>query len=284
MDFSGCPRNRKMYAGSERKIGIDIDGRPYILKFRKLTTFGDLRYNHVSEHIGSKIIRSVGIDCQKTCLGTYFGEEVVALKDFTEDRSFIPFNEIGESTLETDREQFQYSYEDIQEMLNRNGRLSNVHETIESFWNLYIMDAFLGNSDRHGMNWGFLKKNGTYSMAPVFDNGSCLFPQMTDEDEMVRMIGSEELTDERVYRFPTSQIRLDDRKSSYYDVIDSGRFEECNKALLRIFPRIDMETVYGIVDEVDTVTETHRRFYRHILDSRYRKILEPAFRRLEDEV
>ena len=47
---------------------------------------------------------------------------------------------------------------------------------------MYIVDAFLGNFDRHGANWGFLKKNNKYSLAPIFDNGSSLFPQMIDEN------------------------------------------------------------------------------------------------------
>lgn len=284
MDFSGYPRNDKSYSGSERKIGIDIKGRSYILKFRKADQFGQLRFNHVSEHIGSKIIASTGMNCQKTCLGTYNGEDVVAMRVFTEGATFVPFNDVGESTLETDKELHQYSYDDIMLMLRKNKKLLHVEETIDSFWDLYIMDAFLGNFDRHGYNWGFLKKDGKYEIAPVFDNGSCLFPLMTDEDEMLRVINSEEGTDERVYRFPTSQIRLGNKKSSYYDVISSMQFEECNKALLRIFPRIDMGAIYRIIDDVDIISDTHKLFYRHMLRSRYSKILEPTYRRLADEI
>ena len=35
----------------------------------------------------------------------------------------------------------------------------NVDETIQAFWQLFIVDALLGNFDRHGANWGFLKKD-----------------------------------------------------------------------------------------------------------------------------
>ena len=55
---------------------------------------------------------------------------------------------------------------------------------------------------------GFVKRNGAYSLAPTFDNGSCLFPALVDEDEMERVMESEDETAKRVYGFPTSQIRL----------------------------------------------------------------------------
>lgn len=95
---------------------------------------------------------------------------------------------------------------------------------------MYIVDALIGNFDRHGANWGFLKKDNQYSLAPVFDNGSCLFPNLNDEDEMLKIINDEEQIDLRVYKFPTSQIKLNNNKSSYFEVISSLQFEEINKA------------------------------------------------------
>ena len=84
---------------------------------------------------------------------------------------------------------------------------------------MYIVDALLGNFDRHGANWGFLKKNNKYSLAPIFDNGSSLFPQMIDENEMKLIISNEDEINKRVYTFPTSQIKLHNKKSSYFEVI-----------------------------------------------------------------
>ena len=46
------------------------------------------------------------------------------------------------------------------------------------------MDVVLGNFDRHGANWGFIKEDNKYTIAPIFDNGSCLFPNLVDEEEM----------------------------------------------------------------------------------------------------
>ena len=53
------------------------------------------------------------------------------------------------------------------------------------------MDALLGNFDRHGANWGFIKEDNKYTIAPIFDNGSCLFPNLVDEEEMKEIMKSE---------------------------------------------------------------------------------------------
>ena len=63
-----------------------------------------------------------------------------------------------------------------------------------------------------------MKKDNKYSLAPIFDNGSSLFPQLINEDEMKIILSDEDELNERVYKFPTSQIKLNDKKSSYFEV------------------------------------------------------------------
>lgn len=274
MDFSHYPEGGRYYAGSERKKSIVMsDGSFYMVKFQKATAFGK-RFNHVSEHLGSRIFECAGLPAQETYLGTCDGEPVVACRDFIpQDGQFVPFNDVGESTLEEDRETYQYSYDDIMRMLRDNRKLTAVNETIEVFWRMYVVDALLGNFDRHGANWGFLKQKGAYRIAPVFDNGSCLFPGLVDDGALDEVLGSEDEMLRRVYEFPTSQIRLFGRKSSYYEVIASRSFPECNDALDYVLSQLDMERVQGLVEELDGVTEKRREFYWRILDLRYRLIL-----------
>jgi len=201
MDFSNYEVSNTYFGGSEKKIGLIISGSEYMIKFQKQTEFGK-RNNHISEYIGSHIFELLGFKVQETYLGTYKGEQVVACKNFIEDGyQFVPFNDVGESTLDQDKERYQYSYTDIMKMLRDNSKLTNVDETISVFWQLFIVDALLGNFDRHGANWGFLKKDNKYTLAPIFDNGSSLFPAMTDEDEMKEIMGSQEETDKRIFTF-----------------------------------------------------------------------------------
>ena len=280
IDFSEYELNGKYYGGSERKEGISIDGEDYMIKFQKQTAFGK-RNNHISEFIGSHIFEICGIEAHKTYLGYRAGEEVVACKDFNvPGKQFVPFNDIGESTLDQDKETYQYDYEDIMQMLRDNSKLTNVQETISMFWRIYIMDALLGNFDRHGANWGFIKENNRYSLAQVFDNGSCLFTNLVDEAEMREIMESEEETDKRIYKFPTSQVKLNGKKSSYFEVINSLQFEECNDALRHVMLQLDMSIVEKLIDETPLISEVQRAFYKHMLTARYNKILLASFEKL----
>ena len=281
IDFSEYKLNRKYYGGSERKEGISIDGEDYMIKYQKQTAFGK-RNNHISEFIGSHVFEICGFEAHKTYLGYRDGEEVVACKDFNvPGKQFVPFNDVGESTLDQDKETYQYDYEDIMQMLRDNSKLTNVQETISVFWRIYIMDALLGNFDRHGANWGFIKENNRYTLAPVFDNGSCLFPNLVDETEMQAIMESEDETDKRIYKFPTSQVKLDGKKSSYFEVINSLQFKACNDALRYIMSHLDMHEVEKLIDETPLISEVQRTFYKHIIIERYHKILLESFEKLK---
>ena len=165
-------------------------------------------------------------------------------------------------------------------MLRDNSKLTNVQETISMFWRIYIIDALLGNFDRHGANWGFIKENNRYTLAPVFDNGSCLFPNLVDEAEMKEIMESEEETDKRIYRFPTSQVKLNGKKSSYFEVIHSLQFEECNDALRYIMSQLDMTEVEKLIEETPLISEIQKAFYKHILMARYNKILLSSYEKM----
>ncbi len=282
LDFSKYPLSNIYYGGSEKKLGILINGSPYMLKFQKITPFGK-RFNHISEYVGSHVFELLGFNVHQTYLGVYKGDEVVACKDFVNGNAqFVPFNDVGESSIETNKEQFQYSYEDIIKLLEKNKKLTNVEETISSFFEIYIVDALLGNFDRHGANWGFLKINNKYSLAPVFDNGSSLFPQMINEDEMELIINDQNEINKRVYNFPTSQIRLNNKKSSYYEVISSLEFEECNKALVKIYNKIDLDKINKLIDELK-ISDIYKKFYKVIIKERYNKIIKYSYDKLMEK-
>lgn len=281
MDLTNYPKSNTYYGGSEKKIGLIISGSEYMIKFQKKTEFGK-RNNHISEYIGSHIFEMLGFESQKTFLATYEGEQVVACKSFIEDGyQFVPFNDVGESTLDQDKEKYQYSYNDIMQMLRDNSKLTNVDETIHRFWELFIVDALLGNFDRHGGNWGFLKKDNKYRLAPVFDNGSCLFPNMTDESEMEYIINSAEETDKRIFTFPTSQILLNKKKSSYYEVINSLQFGECNIALANIYNKVDLRIIDSFIDkDVDFISDKQKEFYKYMIKMRFEKIIKTSYVKL----
>ncbi len=282
-DFGKYQKNNKNYTGSEEKFGITINNEDYIVKFRKNSETGLLN-NHISEHIGSNIFNLLGEEAQITMLGFYDGREVVVCKDFNkEGESFTPFNDVGESSLERDRELYQYSYEDIIRMLEENKKNTHIDQTVEKFWNMFIIDAFIGNFDRHGANWGFVKKDNKYRFSPIFDNGSSLFPRRNNDELLKEVLTNEEKLKEITYRYPTSQIKLNDKKSSYYEVINSLQFEECNNALKRIYSRIDMDKIKKFIESLIMISNLRKRFYIKVLEYRYENIIKNSYLKLVGE-
>jgi len=282
IDYSKFPLSKRFYTGAEKKIGIIIKEKPYFVKFRKNSSEG-YRYNHVSEHLGSEIFSILGVTAQETDLGMYDGKEVVLIRDFLgENEVFVPFNGVGDSSLDVDRERYSYDYEDIIEMLYSNIKLTDVKETIDCFWDMYIIDALLGNFDRHGSNWGFIKKNNAYRMAPVFDNGSCLYPLLNTDDKIDEVLSFEAEMDKRIFTFPTSQIKLDNKKSSYYEVINSLAFSESNKALIRIVERFEIDKIFKLIENTCFISEKRKEFYKTIIQKRFEKILFASYQKLNN--
>lgn len=279
-DYSNYQKTEILFSGAERKFEILIDSYRYIVKFQKNSEVG-LTYNHVSEYLGSHIFQTVGIPVQETFLGTYDGKQVVVMKNFLQEGDMlVPFNGVGESSLERDKELYQYTYEDITSMLQENMKSTNVEETVDRFWDMFIVDALIGNFDRHGGNWGFIKRNNQYRIAPVYDNGSSLYPKLNTDEAIAKVLESEEEIDKRIFTFPTSHIKIGNRKSSYYEVIHSLRFDACNDALRRIMPKINFETIFLIIDEIEGISDLRKQFYKAMLRARFEKILMDSYRLL----
>ena len=279
-DYTMYEKTSVMFSGAEKKFEILIEGHRYIVKFQKNSEVG-LTFNYVSEYLGSHIFQTVGIPVQETFLGTYDGKNVVVMKNFLDQEdTLVAFNGVGESSLERNKELYQYTYEDITAMLQENMKSTNVEETIERFWDMFIVDALIGNFDRHGGNWGFIKRDNHYRIAPVYDNGSSLYPKLNTDEKLAEVLASEEEIDQRIYKFPTSHIKVKNRKSFYFEVISSRQFEACNEALKRIVPRVDLVRINTLIDDIEGISELRKEFYKVMLQQRFEKILMYAYRML----
>lgn len=66
IDFTDCPRNRfGSYNGANgHKISVVCGGHDYILKFPPRIGGGGYANSCCSEHIGCRILRSIGLEAQ----------------------------------------------------------------------------------------------------------------------------------------------------------------------------------------------------------------------------
>ena len=154
----------------------------------------------------------------------------------------------------------------------------HIASSIFNMVGIKAQETLLGNFDRHNGNWGFLYDDSTKeaSLAPIYDCGSCLLPQ-ADERIMEQALENEDVMNARIYQFPTSAIKLDGRKINYYDFLMSAEEPECNAAIQRMVPKIDLEQIKGFIDEVAFITELQKNFYTRYITARFEQILKPAY-------
>ena len=89
---------------------------------------------------------------------------------------------------------------------------------------------------------------------------------------MEQALVNEDVMNARIYQFPTSAIKLDGRKINYYDFLMSAEEPQCNAAIQRMVPQINVEQIEGFIDEVPYITELQKTFYK-----RFEQILKPAY-------
>lgn len=145
---------------------------------------------------------------------------------------------------------------------------------------MFIVDALLGNFDRHNGNWGFLYDEATdeTEIAPIYDCGSCLLPQ-ADEKVMQKVLSDDAELHARVYQFPTSAIKLNGRKINYYDFLLKTADKDCAAALKRIVPQIDVRNIESFIAQVPAISDLQKEFYMRYLNARFDLIILPAWKR-----
>lgn len=288
IDFTNCRLipGRAYNGANGSKIAIEYNNDIYMLKFAPsgVGKPTELSYTNscISEHIASSIFNLLGIKAQETMLGSFVvkgkTKTVCACKDFTAGgKRFFDFCSMKNTILDSDSNGSGTELEDIMDTIDKQQYIAP-DVLREHFWNMFIADALLGNFDRHNGNWGFLydDSRNEAEIAPVFDCGSCLLPQ-ADDKVMQKILTNEEELNARIYQFPTSAIKLDGRKINYYDFLNHAQDEECNVALRRIVPRINMDEIGKFINQIPGVSDLQKEFYRQYLNARYDLMIRPAF-------
>lgn len=65
---------------------------------------------------------------------------------------------------------------------------SDKENSLSQFIGYLMLDAWVGNTDRHEENWGIIKHSGSsVTLAPTFDHASSLGRELTDEIRLLRL-------------------------------------------------------------------------------------------------
>ena len=190
IDFTECIEELNNYKGSEKKKTLVYDNKKYLVKFpdpiREKNKNISYINNAFSEYVGSNIFRLVGFKTQNTILGKYVynGKEkiVCGCEDFTDDNNVLyEFESLALST--NPDKKIGTELEDILEVVDES-KMIDTFDTREKFWDMFVIDSNIGNTDRHNGNWGFILNNKTKEIifAPIYDCGSCLNPMLEDTE------------------------------------------------------------------------------------------------------
>lgn len=291
IDFSSCQVNKfRAYGGANgNKINILYEGGSYMLKFPPVPSRNKtMSYTNgcISEYLACHIFASLGFKTQETLLGTYTdlrGKEkvVVACGDFTEGgKRLLEFAHLKNTCINSEQNGYGTELSSILQAIDEQTLLPP-DQLRDFFWDMFIADALLGNFDRHNGNWGILvdERSKTVEIAPVYDCGSCLYPQLA-AGGMEAALSSEEEIDRRVYSFPASSIEENGKKLSYFEFISSLKNPDCTEALKRVSARIDMEKIRVLIEKTPTLLPVQKEFYTVMISERKAKIIDYSMEQL----
>ncbi len=168
------------------KFYEDVLFNDYVWKLKYNPAY---RYECYSEYIGSHIFAILGMPSQDTMLGICkYGDvniPVVACKDFTTER-FLKFSELADLTGRLLKEgQKPLVYNELEEVvfLIENQNIIDSKLFLTYFYKMIFIDIYISNPDRIWENFGiFVKENEQVGLAPVFDNGDCLYSMELDHN------------------------------------------------------------------------------------------------------
>lgn len=293
INFTNSIKKNKGYNGaSGNKLAIIYNNEPYMLKFSPIAKLNkNMSYSNstISEYIGSNIYKIVGIPVQETILGEYNingkKKNVVACKDFVRQGYVIQdFGSLKNKMIDSTENGYGTELNLILETIDTQEVIDMV-ELKQRFWDMFIVDALIGNMDRHNGNWGFLYNSFTdeVSLAPVYDCGSSLYPQ-ANSLVMEKVLNSKDELNLRIYEFPQSAILNKGKRINYFEFISSNENLDCTKALFRINPRIDMKKINELIDNIECLSDLEKRFYKTIIKERKEKILDYSVNLIKNNI
>ena len=273
IDFTNAIEEFNNYKGSEKKKTLIYNNKKYLVKFpdpiREKNKNISYINNAFSEYIGSNVFKIVGFKTQNTVLGKYEynGKEkiVCACEDFTDNENVLyEFENLALST--NPDKKIETELNDIMEVIEESKMINN-KETREKFWDMFIIDSLIGNTDRHNGNWGFLLNKDTRKaeFSPIYDCGSCLNPMI--EDEEIEKISETELKNLAINCY--SCLKENGKKINYMTYIKQMKNEECNNAIKRLFTNINIDEIREFIDNIECLSDIRKDFYKKIIEQRY---------------
>lgn len=284
-DITNWPQSHFLQTGGTREkcwVLNPQDGKRYFFKVSLKKIKIDYKSEFWTEIIASKFGQSLGLKMLDYNIAR-LGDKIGCLsQNMCEDgfdlielkRVLTGFD--GTYNPASKEDQSRYNIDFLYGALDDRGLL----HTFEQFIRVLIFDAIIGNGDRHQDNWGFIKPSAdtisklpwwkrilnprmkifvselswaVAKFAPIYDSGSCLAHELTDE-KVANMLRNELQLKAYINR-GKPELRLKDEKTTYVDLLYNllkGQHGDIVKRNLNdILTHYNKQALNEIVNHVD---------------------------------
>ncbi len=304
-NFDNLELSGLAYGGhSGSKKGIILENERWFLKYPKLfKSMNVLEISYttspISEYLGSNIYRLLEFETHEVKLGIANSKVVVACKDFLDKNEIIldynslknDYDENVEKEIEkltSTKEQTKTDIDEITIVMNNNSYFKKVPKLKELFWDMFIVDAFISNNDRNDNNWGliFNKENRNLRVSPIYDNGAAFYSKSADS-KIKEILKDEFKMKQVIYDSSLSAFSKNGKVINPLKFIEKMDNEDCNQALLRVFPKIDLQKIKELFDSIPfeyndlpILSKYQRELYYKSLEYKYDKVLKVIYNKL----
>lgn len=269
------------YGGREPKIAVMLsDNKKYFLKMPVKKTDEKGRIfgggNVIAEHVGCEIFRLLGFPAQETKLGEYIDkhgvtEIVCACRDFKRtDEELCEMKDVfnGLGIISDSRKKITFGYMD-EAFKKFTGEITE-KEISDFYYDMFVVDALIGNINRHNRNWGILQTAHETKIAPVYDCGSSLAHLITEEAMSVDKGACAAMNAVSILGGKNNERII------YAEFFHGNLSVKMKKALERIVPKIDISEIEKMIYSEKYISNTRKQFYISFIRAAYENILLPA--------
>ena len=277
----------KGYGGQScLKKCVRLNNDVYLMKFpgnlrnRNLTNITSSYSNSpICEYIGSHIYSLFHIPTHETLLGMYQGRVVVLCKDFEAGKYiFHDFRTILVSHIESpDLDEYYIrgkgnKLHDVLRLCDTNDKLSKVSGVKMRLFEMILIDGLIGNFDRNNGNWGLLLDRDSYEiigLAPVFDNGNCLFDKW-DDSKMSECMKDDVRMQDMALNVVKSFFAKDNGKTyNPFRLLESGEFPLYTLVAHDLFKENHLPDILDLINSIPCISDIQKKFYRKLITLRY---------------
>lgn len=145
---------------------------------------------------------------------------------------------------------------------------------------MFVIDALIGNTDRHLDNWGLLEQpTGEFTFAPVYDCGSSLSP-LYDDNEKAWFLQNK--NDFKINEYNICSVyRLNNQRIFYHEIFEKP-IPDLEKSIIKIVPRIQdaLSKIKEMIVNIEGLTDISKTYMIKSIELRNELILKRSFKKL----